>query len=288
MHPEYRVLLIEDNESHAFVMAEVLKAVGFRVWHERSLLAGLLQAEQLLAHTAPAIPTVLLIDVVLPHDHIPSLEGMNLIAHLSEGMEQGRLHPAHLVAISSEYTEQRQHELWLAGCHQILTKPLDPRKAAELRALVESPPAIPSVPVGFADERLVAITRQALRRHATQIVHLLLHPAALDRISQGHAPHDPIWDEEHTRQFLIDAYQVLEHHPWGEWIRTHGGLTAVDRQLRTHLSLEPELLCLFDQIRQQGATWQGITAALHIGRSTYYKRLDRLLKAMRVILNTTP
>src|SRR6185369_11921941 len=93
-------LVIEDTPMHATIAEVLLGELGFQVEVATSVQAGAGRAYDLLDPRLPAPQALILLDLKLPDPRIPSLEGSALAAQLAEAMEQGRLHPAHLVAIT--------------------------------------------------------------------------------------------------------------------------------------------------------------------------------------------
>ena len=135
-----RALVIEDDRSHILSAQVLLEAVGFApVEVADTLQAGADRLYTLLDSTQPFAPTLVLLDIKLPVPQCPGLEGIVLAAQAIEAMEAGRLHPAHLVILSSVVTDRRRRDAELAGCSEIHDKSLKLSLAQHLRALVDTP-----------------------------------------------------------------------------------------------------------------------------------------------------
>jgi CheY-like chemotaxis protein len=278
-----RALVIEDHTTHAVIAEVLLGERGFAVEVVSSLWEGLQRAQRLLDRTREPVPLLILLDLKLPDPRVPSLEGSMLAAQLTEGMETGLLHPAHIVAITSEPTEQRAQEALLAGCSRVLTKPLTHEQATVLRALVDTPPAIPVAPIDPAYQ----LARQLLRRAATQVLEALQAGSGRSMLplptSAGASP-EPLWDEEHVRQLIFTPTTLLRAEPWQSWLRARGGLEMVRARIAA-MPLPEDQQRMLAELLRSAPTWQSYTARFHIGRMTYYRHLKKLLIELVSALN---
>ncbi|MEY2747156.1 MAG: Response regulator [Planctomycetota bacterium] len=107
-----RVLVVEDEQALAQVLAIRLQAAGFEVEHASNGLEGLRRA---MAWK----PEALLLDV-----RLPDLDGLELHARL-------RAHPEHsdlpVVFLSANVQDSARQRALSQGAHAYLTKPYDPR-----------------------------------------------------------------------------------------------------------------------------------------------------------------
>ncbi len=168
------VLLIEDSPRHAQATTKLLKSVGFQVMHALSLAEGLTLANRMLDPAATVPPPLLVVDLMLPYESHPDLEGVSLIAHVVEAIEQEKLRPTHIVGITAKPTAQRQQELLHLGCRTLLIKPFTHKYAMQLRTLADTPPPDP----GAFDQEgtFQQALGPALRREARNIIALLRAP----------------------------------------------------------------------------------------------------------------
>lgn len=125
-----------------------LQALGFDVTVTSTMIEALAKAQELLNPDLPQRPTLILIDCASVQPDQPNLEGTNGAAVLSRMMQEGRIHVAVMVAISSFPTAEREIEAVAAGCiAPVLKKPLIEPQAVWLRGLVAQPIVVPHTDV---------------------------------------------------------------------------------------------------------------------------------------------
>ena len=99
--------------------------------------------------------TLILVDLKGVQPGRPDLEGSNWVAVLVREMQLERLHPAYIVAITSELTQEREKEALAAGCRKVLAKPLLEEDALWLRGLTFQKPPIPHADVSPGELRMI-------------------------------------------------------------------------------------------------------------------------------------
>lgn len=286
MNSTPRALVVEDSDIHRFLAETALSDAGFQTTCVSSLLEGLDVALEWLAPDQPAIPTLILLDLMLPHERCPILEGTALAAHLTEAMDGGILQPAHIVAITCEPTEVRCLEATVAGAGRVLPKPLGSNTAAELRRLVEQAPVVGAerdrhLPAQQAAGR--RITRQLQRRDAARLLHFLRSDAAYSSLP----PAQPAltWTRETMRLLLLEPARLVGEEPWLSWVRSYGGLEVVQARLR-QVNLPHDLRPVLERVLVNGSDWRSSVAQLNVAKTTYYRRLDALCDQLAVALTT--
>ncbi len=263
-----QALIIEDKPADAFIAQTYLLAAGFdRIEIAQSVLRGVEQARILLRPDLPPIPTVIIVDLLLPDRHWYGLEGRLAVSSLVSEMEAGRINLSHIVALTSYPTPEREQQALLAGCALFLVKPMTRALAENLRLLVDQ---VPVVPFAAADE----IVQLTLRQDAAALLHLL---SQLEKLSGTLE-----WTEKDTRALLTRPTTVID--VWEPWIRARGGIDRVQDRLRA-LPLPQELYELLNAVLYNGRNWQMTCEALHISRAEYYKRLSELVSVVRGYLN---
>jgi CheY-like chemotaxis protein len=269
-------LVIDDMDVHAFIAEDCLRQCGFSVTTAPTLLIGIEQAYMLLDPNHPPRPMVILIDLRLPLQHCPVLEGVAGAAHLIEQMELRRLHPAHVVAITGEPTEQRERQTLAAGCRMLLHKPFTLEHAASLLRLVqEERPVLPAADSALDD---AAVLRDALRREAAELLYFIRS------MSQEMAGPAVVWGEEEVRKLLVRP-QLLDQ-PWSDWIVRRGGMERVRARLSAVWLPSAEYRAVRDKTLEHGRNWRLSCDELNMSRSTYFRYQGEILKVLADALNS--
>jgi CheY-like chemotaxis protein len=281
-----RALIVEDSEVHRFLAETLLGEVGFQTTCVSSLLHGLDIALAWLAPANPPVPTLILLDLMLPHERCPIMEGTALVAHLTEAMEAQQVQQAHLVAITSEPTELRCAEAMLAGVTRVLGKLLTTEAAVELRQLVAQRPVSGTegdqhLPPAQATERRLA--RQVQRRDATRLLHFLRSDAAYSSLPLSQQ--NLHWTRESVRLLLLEPTRLVGEEPWLSWARSYGGLDVVQARLR-QVNLSHDLRPVLESVLANGSDWRSSLSQLNVAKTTYYRRLDTLCDQLAVALTT--
>ncbi|HEU4324186.1 MAG TPA: hypothetical protein VFS21_13630 [Roseiflexaceae bacterium] len=269
-----QALIIEDSDIHAFVAERLFGRAGIATRRARSFSEGIEAAFALLeAPEGPA--TLILFDVMLPHERCPALEGTTCAAYLGECMERGMLRPAYMAAFSSEMDDQRRAEALAAGCVDVVQKPLAEAHVRRWAALLQSTPALPAA---SPEQRAL---RATLRRSAQQLLHFLRSEAsyrfAFEEMS--------VWDQESVRRLLVAPTTVIGAEPWREWLRRRGGVEAVRMWLQ-ELRMPEDQQTMLRMVLVNGDQWRRTADELHLSRTTYYRHLDQLSSDLAVELNS--
>ena len=111
LHPQRRVLVVEDNLDSVHSMAMLIKAMGHEVQFAINGFAALEIARRFR-------PEIILLDLGLP-----DLEGDDIARQLK--WEPG-LKGARMIAISGRAGEEPRQRALEAGCEEFCSKPLDP------------------------------------------------------------------------------------------------------------------------------------------------------------------
>ncbi|MEM8529792.1 MAG: response regulator [Chloroflexota bacterium] len=193
-------ILIEDDLLDAQVEEITLKQVGFQVIHAASLLDGETHSMTLLDRTRTPLPTVIILDLRLPHPSNPALEGTTLAAALTRRMQAQMIHPASIVALTNYISQEREEEAIYAGCQRVFTKPLTSGHAHWIWQQTHEPIAqSPTSDLGMRlyqhkAEEILAIVRRGQPPHVwseddAQLVLCALtgypQPSTIDQIRQG-------------------------------------------------------------------------------------------------------
>jgi CheY-like chemotaxis protein len=251
-----RALVVEDSPVHRFLAETLLSEAGFRTTCTASLLQGLDTALAWLAPTQPPVPTVILLDLMLPHERCPIMEGTALAAHLTESMEAQ------------------------------LPKPLTADAAASLRRLVDRPPILPAerdrdTSLDQQAERRLA--RQIQRSDAARLLHFVRSDAAYASLVP--VPEPLVWTRAVVRSLLLEPACLLGDEPWLSWARAQGGFEVVQARLR-QVALPHDLRPLLETVLTNGTNWRTSLDQLNVSKTTYYRRLDALCDHLAVALMT--
>lgn len=120
MKPNLEVLLVEDDEDNAFLIALTLERIGARV----HTAATLRQAVELASHR---------FDLLVSDVHLPDGDGADLLA----GWPRDRQKPR-AVALTGDSDDETRQRLSAAGFDIILQKPVLPEMLLErIRQLLE-------------------------------------------------------------------------------------------------------------------------------------------------------
>jgi CheY-like chemotaxis protein len=111
LHPQRRVLVVEDNLDSVHSMAMLIKAMGHEVQFAINGFAALEIARRFR-------PEIILLDLGLP-----DFEGDDIARQLK--WEPG-LEGARMIAISGRAGDEPRQRALEAGCEEFCTKPLDP------------------------------------------------------------------------------------------------------------------------------------------------------------------
>ena len=111
LHPQRRVLVVEDNLDSVHSMAMLIKAMGHEVQFAINGFAALEIARRFR-------PEIILLDLGLP-----DFEGDDIARQLK--WEPG-LEGARMIAISGRGGDEPRQRALEAGCEEFCTKPLDP------------------------------------------------------------------------------------------------------------------------------------------------------------------
>lgn len=276
-----RALVIEDNSAHALTARVLLESVGFApIEIAATLHAGAERLYRLLDVTQPFVPTLVLLDVMLPAPQCPELEGIVLAAQAIEAMEAGRLHLTHIVVFSCDLTDQRRHEVQLAGCSEFFEKPLSLARAQQLRTLVDTAPVLPE-PLAVEAPDLIR-SRQSLRRTATQLLRLL---SLIPRTPSSIQVH---WTKDRVKHLLFTPATLLRDRPWYDWITYHGGLETVHEHL-IKIPLDQREHDLLLRILGDPQSWRQHTRQYafehNVSLATSYRHLGTLLEHLAHSLN---
>ncbi len=272
--------MVEDNAIQAQIVEHLLGAAGFsEVLIARSLPAGRTLAMTLLAPAATTQPTLILLDLMLPHPDCPDLEGTLLAAALSAEMEDGHLQSCPIVAYSSDLTDQRYQEAIAAGCRLVFPKPLTLDRSIELWRLLQD--------VGWRDTPLLSanqrLMRDVLRRSLSQLSPFL---APTPRVFDQTAASDCEWDHRHAKLLLFKTGYLVRKEPWRGWLARRGGHEYLLKGL-IGLPLRPGPRELWHLILQRRtSSWEPYTNDLNIAKSTYFKYLNEILDELIAHLNT--
>ncbi len=266
-------LVVEDTPVHGTLAEMTLGEVGFHVVWVRTLLEGWRWASDRLDAQLPASPSLILLDMKLPDPDHPRLEGAVLATWLSDEMQAGRLHPAHIIAISSELTPQREWSALAAGCSLVLAKPLTPLKAQLLRDLFAEPPPPPSPEVAV----------QAFRQGQRDVLDLIV------RASQTAVR---LWSAGEVRVLVGTLTAAVHLLPSDRDLGTAliaelGGVTALRLRLRTllpRLSAEQSRLLT---LLLQDVTQQQIAGRFGMGRRALERQIELLFGEIAVLLSST-
>jgi CheY-like chemotaxis protein len=263
-----QALIIEDKNADAFIARQCLTDCGFQhIVVAPSALRGVEYARTMLGSAQPAVPTLILLDMLLPHPSHPALEGRTVAATLTSEMEAGSLHPAHIVAITSEPTPDREKQAYIAGCNTFLSKPMTYEIAEQLRILTQQPAIIGSTENSAA--------RRIIKQDAAALLHLLSQIETSFN-TQG-------WTEKQARALLIRPATMMSD--WDNWIAARGGLSKVQERLQT-IPLPPELQEMLRCVLRYGKNWNATCETIHISRAEYYNRLRELVVIVCDFLNS--
>lgn len=273
-----RALVIEASLAHAAEAQIRLEDGGFAVEMAASFGDGMQLACALLDPARPAVPTVILLDLNLPHPRCPEPDGTALAARLSRAMQVGALRRAHLVATTSDdaLPAARCADIVGSGCDLLLITPLRSAHVRRLRALADQPPRLAPAAPGAN-----AVAQRAPFPGSPQIV---------QRPEGDHAPPASscvVWDKQHVKTLLMHPTRLLREEPWAGWIRRRGGIDAI-YQVIAAPRLPPKLHELRATILECIPTWETGAERLKIARQTYYRHLDRLAIELATILNDLP
>lgn len=275
-----RAIVVEDDPIQTQLVEHLLGAAGFgQVLIAQSLPAGRTLATTLLAPAAPAVPTFILLDLMLPHPDCPDLEGTLLAAALSAEMEDGTVQPCPIAAYSSDLTDHRYQEAIAAGCRLVFPKPLTLDRAIELWQILQDDSGWRAPPPLSLDQRLM---RDVMRRSLRQLSPFLtLQPRASDQAGAG----DCTWDHRHARLLLFKPGALVRKEPWRSWLAQRGGYEYLLMGL-AGLPLRPgprELWALI--LQRRTADWEPYANELNIAKSTYFKYLHEILDEVIARLN---
>jgi predicted ATPase len=93
------------------------------------------------------------------------------------------------------------------------------------------------------------------------------------------------WDEQHVKSLLFEPQVLLEEEPWGSWIKSQGGLTAVQAACRSLPLAEKQRKTLNALFNEPGASLQRYALMLHISVATYVRYRASLVKTLVTVLN---
>lgn len=193
-------ILIEDDLLDAQVEQITLKQVGFQVIHAPSILDGERQSMTLLDIAKVPDPTVIILDLRMPHPSDPALEGTILAAALTRRMQARLIHPTMMVALTNYINREREEEALYAGCQRVFTKPLTSSHAHWLWQQIQKPVTLSSTAdLGMRlyqhkAEEILAIVQRGQPPHVwsdydAQLVLCALtsypQPSAIDQALQG-------------------------------------------------------------------------------------------------------
>ncbi len=126
------VLLIEDNDQNAYLVAILLNPHRYRVVHAADGPGGIALARTLL-------PTVILLDIQLP-----TMDGYTVARHLRE-IES--LHSTPIIAVTSYAMLGDREKAIESGCTGYIEKPINPETfVAEVEQFLTPPPPSPEAP----------------------------------------------------------------------------------------------------------------------------------------------
>lgn len=260
-------IVVEDYPPHQTLAQIHLAAAGFEVEVTSSVDAGVRKALELLSCAQPARAVLILADLHLPKGPLHTLDGSVLAIAIREALQQGHIHPPHLVAITGEIDPELRQAALDAGFSHVLRKPLTRTMATDLHSLVQQ-----AAPCPQPADRLSV-------RYATQM--LVLAEAHYDVVQ---------WGEADIRELLWWGAAKLESRPWSAWADERGGSHAILQRLQQHKLPPNETTTLYTHLSswQEGHDWNFFAQKLALGKTAYYARLKSLVKRLEILFNTWP
>lgn len=219
--------------------AHHLHGHGLRVRHAATLLTGYDVAVRSLAVTT-AHPTIILLDLHAEEPGFPEFAAPQLAAVLTHRMHHGNLHPAWLIGLAIDPTNDLAMEAQVAGCQIILPAPITDEQRQGLLRLGDTPALLPP-----ADRATAAYQRAAERViRAVQTAQLPIWTADEVRLLLGYLTRYPVPRDRDARpRDLAGAQRV---------VRALGGLDAASQRLhaiadawRSPAPLDAEILWHF-------------------------------------------
>lgn len=290
-HPH--ALVIEDMPLHLEIARYWLQKVGFIVTTASSLLEGAEKARTFLDPSTPACPSLILTDLMLPHQRCPDLDGTVLIAQLVAEMEEQLLRPAYIIAITGEKDEglfaQLTADALLAGCHRVIRKPLQEVHTHDFYTLVQTLPVPITTTTPFLSEAQVppttAVPLPFVRRMASHLIHLLTNE------QQSSTKGDPLtssvcWDLEHVKKLLLKPWLLYEEASYSQWLRQYGDVHAVRLKLGSAPLTADQRKLFEDIVGSTDSSWNDRASRLGMGHTTYYRYRKELLNALAIELNS--
>lgn len=267
-----RALIIEDKEIHAALTRRLLKKAGFEVVEVcASVRDGLEAAKRLLNLAfAPQLHLIVL-DWLLPDPLSPSLEGITVAAELVRAMDEGEIHPAHIVVLTQNLDEERRKDALIVGCSLVVDKPMTAEKAAELFKLIAQPPVYPvSTEHRERYQRTLRFVRPALEmlyRGQESVAAFCWTRKAVKRLLHAVILQDMQRDEQ-------------------AWIAAHGGLEQVKAFVRA-LSIPDEelhrLRCLL--LDNPGEQWEWYMREMALSKTYLFNYKNKLYDMLAEALN---
>lgn len=166
-----QALIVEDLPQHADLARQHLESVGFEVSIAHTLIQASHHTYRMLDAQQPYRPTLILVDFGGVQPGRPELEGPNWVAVVVRDIQQHKLHPAAIVAISGDLNPERVKEAYVAGCsNRVLEKPLSNHDALWLRQLVTQVPPIPHADASPQEQAIIQAFQTASARSVQAIL----------------------------------------------------------------------------------------------------------------------
>lgn len=266
-----RILVIEDLKTHQTQMRRTMHHAGFGVIIADSAIDGLEMAKRLLNRSGPPQIDAIVLDWMLPHPRSESLQGGVVAAELVRAMDQGEIHPVHIVVVTHNPTLEREQDAHYLGCSAVFAKPFTDDDAEHLKEIVSQALDYP-----VSDHR-----RQVYERA------LRFGRPALDFLA-GDTYHMATfyWTSKNIKSLLVaTSLQSLEE-PARSWVKCYGGIKVIHRLLSA-MPLDSDILAtLRDQyLAQPGENWEFYAIQLHVERSSYFEYQTKLFGIFAAQLN---
>lgn len=266
-----RLLLIEDLKTHQIQIRRTVHQAGWALTIADGALEGIELAKRLLNRSGvPQIDGIAL-DWMLPHPRSQSLQGGVVAAELVRAMDQGEIHPVHIVVLTYNPTPEREQDALHLGCSAVFAKPLTEDAIAQMQTILAQPPVYP-----------VSAQRRQIYERA-----LRFGQPALDFLaSETYYAAAFYWTNKNIKPLLVATSLHGLDEPARSWVTRHGGLAAVHHILQT-MPIQSEILAtLRDRyFAQPGESWEFYADQLHIVRSTYFGYQTKLFTLFAAHLN---
>ena len=119
------VLLAEDNEINALLAKSILKKDGHQVCHVANGRLAVSEFEKAATEGRP-------FDLVLMDLHMPVMDGLDAISHISKFEQKTQMRPVRKIILSADEQSQTLLDAKIVGADDYLTKPFNPAKLIEI------------------------------------------------------------------------------------------------------------------------------------------------------------